>query len=165
MSAQPRLLDDASLALIRSSHAAKAIAVADGQPRATLTYAYSCQVDVASARVVAVIGRSQSDPVLAAIRAGGKVALVVSDIETFQSLQVKGDGARIIDLDAGERERLVAHCQAFAAFAETIGYDPAVIAAHMGCRADDAIGIEFTLRQAFIQTPGPSAGQPLAKPS
>ena len=164
MHSEPPVLDDASIALIQSSHAAKVLAVADRHRRATATYAYTCRVDAASGRVLAAIERGQAAPVLAALETGGRVTLVACDIETFRSLQVKGDGARVVALGPAEREDVAAHCREFARFSAEVGYDPAVTLAHMGCRADDAVCIEFTLRQGFVQTPGPTAGQPLPPP-
>lgn len=155
------MLDEASVALIESSHAAKLIAVASQSRRATLVHAYACRVDPDRRRVTVTLDRSQAAPLLEPLAAGNRVALVACHIETFQSLQLKGDDARLVDATDAERQAAVAHGEEFARFGATLGHGEAMMKAHMSCRAGEVVSLVFTVRQAFVQTPGPSAGQPL----
>lgn len=154
-------LDRVSISLIESGCAAKIIAAADQGLRPTLVHAYACRVEVDGGRVFAILARSQSRPVLERLATSRRIALVVCHIETYQTVQIKGDDANVYEPTAEERLSAAAYCAEFVRFASSLGYPAPVMAAHMACSPDDAIGVQFTVNRAFIQTPGPSAGQPL----
>ena len=158
----PPLIDDASVALFESGRAAKLIGAADDNRRGTVVHAYACRVDPDRRRITVTMGRSQAAPVLNALAGNRRITLVACHIQTFKSLQVKGEDARLVETSPADREATVAHCNEFALFARSLGYDEAVMRAHMECAAEDVIVVAFTLGQAFVQTPGPTAGQPLA---
>jgi hypothetical protein len=158
------LLDDASIALVESAHAAKVLAVVAADGRATLVHAHACRFDRARQQVLATVGRSQALPVLDALRATRRVAFVACHIDTFRSLQLKGDDAELVEPTLADCASAAAHGVEFAAFGASLGHDAAVMRAHMQCRADDVVAVAFTVRQAFVQTPGPGAGQPLPSP-
>lgn len=154
-------LDATSISLIESGCAAKIIAAADQSLRPTLAHAYACRVEAHSGRVYAILARSQSRPVLERLAATRRISLVACHIESYQTVQIKGDDARAYEPTAEERDSAAAYCAEFVRFAGTLGYPAPVMAAHMSCAPDDAVGVQFTVSRAFIQTPGPAAGQPL----
>lgn len=156
------VLDDASIALVESSHAAKVIAAPGAALRATLVHAYACRVDPDRRRVTVTLDRSQAGPVFAALAISGRIALVACHIETLQSLQLKGHDACLVDVTDEDRRAAVTHGDEFARFGATLGHGEAMMRAHMACRAGEVAGLVFTVQQAFVQTPGPAAGQPLA---
>lgn len=158
------LLDDASIALVESPHAAKVLAVVAADGRATLVHAHACRFERAGQQVIATVEGAQAVPVLEALQATRRVALVACHIQTFRSLQLKGDDARRVEPTPQDCAAAVDHGVEFAAFGATLGHDPAMMRAHMQCRAADVVAIAFTVRQAFVQTPGPGAGQPLPAP-
>lgn len=157
-------IDEASVALVESGHAAKLFAAVGADLRATLVHAYACSVDSARQRVSVTLDRRQAAPLLAVLPGSGRVTLVACHIQTLESVQVKGDGAQLAEATAAERAAAVAHGETFARFGATLGHREAMMRAHMGCRAPDVVTVRFTIRQAFVQTPGPRAGQPLAPP-
>ncbi|MBL8200664.1 MAG: hypothetical protein JNK40_06805 [Chromatiales bacterium] len=156
------LLDDTSVALVESTHAAKVVAVPGPALRATLVHAYACRVGPDRQRVTVTLDRSQAAPVLVALGTSRRIALVACHIGSLQSLQLKGDDARFVDVTDADRRSAAALGEEFARFGATLGYGEAMMRAHMACRPGEVMALEFTVRQAFIQTPGPSAGQPLA---
>lgn len=162
VTALPPFIDEATAALFESGHAAKLIGVADADRRGTLVHGYACRVDPDRRRIAVTLGRSQAAPVLKALAGTRRITLVACHIRTFKSLQVKGEDARLVETSAADREATVAHCAEFARYAASLGYDAAVMRAHMDCSPEDVVTVAFTLGQAFVQTPGPSAGQPLA---
>jgi hypothetical protein len=160
--ALPPLIDEATAALFESGHAAKLIGVAGVDRRGTLVHGYACRVAPDRRQITVTLGRSQADPVLQALAGTRRITLVACHIQSFKSLQVKGEDARLVDTSPADREATVAHCAEFARFAASLGYDAAVMRAHMDCAPEDVVTVAFTPAQAFVQTPGPSAGQPLA---
>jgi hypothetical protein len=155
-------LDTDSIALVESAHSAKAIAMATAGCRATLTHAYAARVAPDQRRVTVTVDRTQAGPVLAALEQGRRIAMVATDVRSFRSVQLKGDDACLVEPSADDRARAAAHGAEFARIAAEVGFEEQVIRAHMHCCAAEVIAIAFTVSQAFIQTPGPMAGQPLA---
>lgn len=157
----PRPLDASSIELIESGCAAKIIAAADRSLCPSLTHAYACYVEADRAVVRVILARSQSRPLLDRVAANGRVALVVCHIESYQTVQIKGDDARLYEPTPEEQLAGAAYCAEFVRFTATLGYPAPVIGAHMACPPEDAVGLRFTASQAYVQTPGPSAGQPI----
>lgn len=163
MSTTPKLqLDAASVALVESAHAAKLLGASGGGQRGTLTHAYACRVAPDGRQVTVTVARSQSAPLLAALERDRRVALVVCHVQSLTTLQLKGSDARLVEVGPAERAAAVAHGEEFARFGGSVGYDARMLRVHMDCTAEDVLGIAFSLDQAFVQTPGPRAGQPLA---
>jgi len=154
-------LDAASVALVESLHAAKVIATADAGRRGTLVHAYACRFDPARQHVTAILARSQSTALLESLCRDRRVALVVCDIATYQTVQLKGFDAEVLEPTDADRQAAIDYCAGFVNFSITLGFPRAPMTAHMECRTEDAIGVGFTVSQAFVQTPGPTAGQPL----
>jgi len=102
------VIDDATVALVESTHAAKVLAVTGQEGRATLVHAYACTVSADWRRLRATVERSQAAPVLSALAASGQVALVACHIQSLKSLQLKGENACAVKATAAERR---AHLQ------------------------------------------------------
>jgi hypothetical protein len=159
------VLEAQSVSLIESCESAKLIATADAQLRGTLAHAYACSVLADGRCVRATISRSQSAPLLAALRASTRVALVVCHIESYQCLQLKGRDARLVEPSEAIARSASEYCKGFARFSAVLGYPADVMQAHAACAPEDTVAIKFTVDEAFIQTPGPAAGRPLGAPS
>jgi hypothetical protein len=86
------LLDDASVALVESPHAAKVLAVVAADGRATLVHADACQFERTRQLVIAT-DATQAMPAIEALQSTRRDALVACHIQTFRSLQVRGDDA------------------------------------------------------------------------
>ena len=156
------LLDDASVELIESARSAKLVAAADRSLQAGGVHAYACRVAPDRSVITVVLSRSQSATVLDSIAATRRIALVACHIKSYQTVQLKGDDAIILPPTDADRQAVVDYCRGFVEYTTELGYDGAAMRAHMACERDDAIVVRFTGRRAFNQTPGPSAGQPLA---
>jgi hypothetical protein len=155
-------LDDASVALIESSHAAKLLAAADSALVASGVAAFSCRVSVDRRSVEVVVSASQAAPVLANLAATRRVALVACDARSFRTVQLKGEDAVIAPASDADRRDAVRYCEEFAVFAASAGFPLQVTRVHIDCPPDDAVVVRFSVRHGFNQTPGPAAGQPLA---
>lgn len=161
--AAPQLqLDDASVALVESTHAAKLLAAADPALVASGVAAFSCRVSVDRRTVEVVVAASQAAPVLANLAATRRVALVACDARTFRTVQLKGEDAVIVTASDADRREAVRYCDEFAVFADSAGFPLQVTRVHIDCPPEDAVVVRFSVRHGFNQTPGPAAGQPLA---
>jgi hypothetical protein len=65
------------------------------------------------------------------------------------------------ELDAIDREIMAAHGASFIEDIRQIGFRDPFASAMVAAQREEAVGVVFTPREAFVQTPGPSAGQPL----
>ncbi len=102
---------------------------------------------------VATAGQS-----LANLRDNGAVAVVLSQPLTHRTVQLKGRVETIRAAREDEREAVERHAAAFDAEVEAIGLPPAVVRrrSKWPCHA-----VTFVVAEAYEQTPGPRAGQPM----
>lgn len=132
---------------------------ADNLP--SLCRAIGCRVSADRRRVTVFVAGSHARPLLEDIRATGAIAVVISRPSNHRTLQLKGRDARVVlpapdDLDLVERYRA-----AFVAELEPLGYAPPLIRTFLACAPEDVVALTFSPCEAFDQTPGPHAGQPL----
>ncbi len=98
---------------------------------------------------------------LADLRANACIAVVCSEPSSHRTLQLKGRGAQLLPADADDEARALRYLAGFAAEIGQIGF-PARIAEALLAPGGPVWRIEFEIEAAFEQTPGPSAGEPLA---
>jgi len=128
----------------------------------TLARGYGCRVAPDRRSVTVFLALPQSEPLLADLRAGGAIAVVFSRPTTHQTIQLKGTQARVVPLEDGDRALMRAYGQSFSGEVRAIGYRDPFASAIVSLVEEEAVGITFTPTAAFVQTPGPTAGQPLA---
>jgi hypothetical protein len=97
------------------------------------------------------------------LRAGGAVAAVFSLPATHETLQLKGTGAQVIALTSDDYARMRAYRREFRVALCQLGYRDAFADAVVPLVEDEAVGVVFRPVAAFVQTPGPSAGEPLPR--
>jgi len=154
-------LDDASVALIESPHAATLLAAADSMLAPNGAQAFACRVAADRRAVQVVVAASQAEAVLANLAATRRVALVACHIRSYQTVQLKGDDAAIVAASDADRRDASRYCEEFAAYADSLGYPLPVMRAHMQCPPEQVVVVRFSVRHAFNQTPGPAAGEPI----
>ncbi len=145
-------------------HAGLALTVAsrdaDNLPEASRALGVHFTAD--QQRLVVVLSRSQARRLLGNVKANGHVALVCTEPSTHRALQVKGrDG--VVEEQAGpsELQRVAIHREGFLAEVVPLGYPEPLIRTFMACPDDDLAAITFTPVEAYVQTPGLSAGDPV----
>lgn len=104
---------------------------------------------------------SQSGDLVRALRAGGRIAVVLSQPSSHRTIQLKGADAAIARFDPADATLLARQLEGFAADLLKIGFDRPFTRALLDAPHDDIVAATFRVDQAFIQTPGPAAGQPL----
>lgn len=122
-----------------------------------------CRVSADLRRVTVFVSATQAAPVIACIRDNGKVAVVFSEPSTHRTVQLKGTDAEVRALEDGDLQRVADYRDAFIAQLATLGYDEVRIRTLLAMRSADIVGLRFTPTEAFSQTPGPNAGDPLPR--
>jgi len=125
--------------------------------------AIGCRISPDRRQVTVFVSALQARQVLQRIRENGAVAAVFTEPSTHRTVQVKGRDAQEVLLDAGDLALVAANRDAFARALQQLGFAWALGATLLACPSDDIVGIRFTPAEAYSQTPGPRAGEPLAR--
>lgn len=99
---------------------------------------------------------------LAAFFAGSPIAVTFSAPRNHRSIQVKGFSVRPVALDDGDLDEVARQVRAFEGELVFVNYPPRFSAAYTAYRPEEMVAIEFSPRDAFVQTPGPGAGEVLS---
>lgn len=132
---------------------------ADGVP--TLVRATGCRVSPDRRCVTVFVSATQAAPVIQCIRTNGAVAVVFSEPSTHRTIQLKGCDATVADLIEGDLQRIAEYRNAFVGQLAHLGYEETLIRTLFAYPSSDIIAVSFTPAEAFSQTPGPHAGEPL----
>lgn len=124
--------------------------------------ALGCHLTADQRRLRVLLSRPQTEGLLADFRANGAIALVCTEPSTHRSLQVKGRDAVVEEaLDRADGLRAQAHRESFLAEVVPLGYPEALIRTFLACADEDLAAVTFTPTEAYDQTPGLHAGDPL----
>ena len=123
--------------------------------------AVGCRVSPDRLSVTLLFSSPRADELFAAIRSGGKIAAVFSEPPTHRTLQLKGTDAKITSIQDGDSKINERYVQAFVAYVCPFGYSEELVQTLVACKHEDLAAVTFTVWQAFLQTPGPRAGEPL----
>lgn len=116
--------------------------------------------DARGRRLTVYLPVTTSATSLANLRDNGAIAVVLSQPLTHRTVQLKGRAEEIRPAREDEREAVLAFAAAFDAEVETIGLPPEVVRrrTRWPCHA-----VTFLVSEAWEQTPGPRAGEPLVR--
>jgi hypothetical protein len=136
----------------------------DASLRPHLMRAVGCRLSADWRRATLLVPQGSSGEVLNDLRDNGHIAVVFSEPSSNRTLQLKGHDATVTQCgpdDAALAERYV---QGFVAEIGKLGF--AADVAHTILSQDDTLlAVHFTIAEAFEQTPGPAAGEPLTRPA
>lgn len=125
--------------------------------------AIGCRIFPDRRHITVFVPSLQAGPVLQRIRENGAVAAVFTEPSTHRTVQVKGRDAQEVPLEAGDLALVAAYRKAFAQTLKQLGFPEAMGATLLACPSSDIVGIRFAPGEAYSQTPGPKAGEPLAR--
>jgi hypothetical protein len=108
-----------------------------------------------------VLRESSNLRLLDALRDGARLAVTFTQPTTHRSIQLKAPGARLVAANASDAPAAIVQTAAFRRELMEIGYDDTFAAGYCGFETHDLVTITFRPEQAFVQTPGPSAGSAL----
>jgi hypothetical protein len=136
-----------------------AAATADGLPIAGR--AKACRI-MPSGTMRIFLPAPANTLLLAAIGQGSPVAVTFSAPRNHRSIQVKSRAVRRVELEEGDLDRVERQVRIFDDELVFVHYTPRFSAAYTAYRPEEIVAIELSPADAFVQTPGPGAGEQLA---
>jgi hypothetical protein len=132
----------------------------NGGPSPVIGRGVACRV-TAGGPMRVVMRNSSNAALQKALGGGARLAVTFTQPTTHCSLQLKSPSARIVPADALDVPAAHAQDAKFRQELMAVGYSACFAAAYCGFEPHDLLTITFTPEQAFLQTPGPSAGSAL----
>jgi hypothetical protein len=120
-----------------------------------------CRVSADRRSVTLFIQAASAVELLEEIRKSRQIAVVFNKPRTSQAIQIKGADATVIPFQKSDVKLLEEHCEAFVAEVSALGYTEDLIRSYLWFDPEDICAVRFTPQEAFVQTPGPRAGEPL----
>ncbi|HEX7646842.1 MAG TPA: hypothetical protein VF450_05485 [Noviherbaspirillum sp.] len=152
---------DASVAEFLQQGISVVVAARDRNNVPTVARGTGCRVSADRRRVSIFISATQGEHVLKCIRDNGEIAVVFSMPSTHRTVQVKGKDAVVGGLEDGDLQRISDYRDGFARDVSLIGFDELLIQTLLFYPSADIVSLNFTPSEAYSQTPGPRAGEPL----
>lgn len=122
-----------------------------------------CRVSPDRRQVTVFMRKSQCRELLEDFADNGAIAFVGSEPSNHRTVQLKGSDARQSPLQPDDEPMVAIQCATFGAGLVRLGYDPDLGLSLLGGECGDIVAVTFTPASAFLQTPGPGAGDPLVR--
>lgn len=135
-----------------------AASTADGLPIAGV--ARACRI-TPGGRMRILLSARANMALLGALARGSAFAATFSAPRNHRSIQIKALSARQVDPTVGELDEVERQVRTFTSELVFVSYTPRFAGAYTGYSLDDIVAIEFSPHEAFVQTPGPGAGEHL----
>jgi len=161
VSATP-LVDDA-LARFLAQPVSITVGSCDAARVPSLARGLGCRVAPDRCSITVLLAVAYSHALLRDLRAGGALAVVLSWPPTHETLQLKGAGAQVVPLMPDDHRCMRVYRRGFGDVLRRLGYRDAFADAILPPVENEAVGVVFAPIEAFVQTPGPSGGQPLSR--
>jgi len=152
---------DAARAVFITHRVSMGVASCSAERVPSLARALGCRVSADRRQVTVFVSVPRAAAVLRDLSAGGAIAVVFSLPRTHETLQLKGARASIVPLDDSDRARMAAYVESFMEEIRHVGYKDSFTHALVSGLDDECVGVMFEPTAAFVQTPGPNAGQRL----
>jgi hypothetical protein len=120
-----------------------------------------CRVSSDRRTITVLLARPGAQEFLDEILATGQIAVVFSLPSTHQTIQLKGEDATVGLPQKRDVQIAEKYQDAFVANLVPFGYEEAMIRAFLSFDRENLSAVSFTPSKAFLQTPGPRAGEPL----
>jgi hypothetical protein len=136
----------------------------DAGLRPHLLRAVGCRLSADRRRATLLVPEAGAGEVLNDLRENGRIAVVFSQPTSNRTLQLKGGDATIGPCGPDDAALADRYVQGFVEEIGRLGFD-ARLAHTILSRGEALVAVHFTIDEAFEQTPGPSAGAPVAPPA
>ena len=136
------------------------LASSEGVGRPVVGRGLACRIDD-DGRMRIVLRRSSNRTLLQALEGGGRIAATFTQPTTHRSIQVKARGAAVAEPGIADGPAAVSQTLAFRRELVDVGYPDMFAAPYVAFEPHELVALDFLPEQAFVQTPGPSAGSPL----
>jgi hypothetical protein len=155
---------DAELAAFVQGGVGIVVASRDDRLLASIARGVGCRIDRGGQRVTVFVVRSENEALLADVRRHRLVAVVFSQPSSHRTVQLKGSDACERAPEAEDFAAMNAYAAALDAELSGIGFGNGYARALIAHAPGDVVGVCFTVSDGYLQTPGPRAGERLAKP-
>jgi hypothetical protein len=159
---EPDPLIDEELAAFLQSGVSVHAASRDAGNVPDMVRCLACRVAADRRRVTVFLLASQCGAMLGDFAANGAIAFVASQPSTHRTVQLKATDAVVGTPQPGDEELVARQHAGFEADLVKLGYAPALPRTLVANDWPDVVAVTFTPTAAFVQTPGPGAGAPLA---
>jgi hypothetical protein len=139
------------------------VGASDAELVPSVMRAVGSQVRTDGEHVTVYLNRSQSKQLLRNVATTDRLAVVFSEPSTHRTVQLKARGVRVREASDADVPALQAYLASMTVELGKIGIGPTLVAAMLAYRLEDVVALEFSPEEAFDQTPGPRAGQPIAR--
>lgn len=130
---------------------------------ATAVYCLGCRTDLAAGTVSLLVDRARAKATIDNLCEHPSAALVVCRPTTLRTLQLKGTDARVEPAAPEDGQRAAAYVEMLVAELAQVGDPEEWTRAAFDFAAADIVAVTFTPAHVYVQTPGPSAGEPIAR--
>jgi hypothetical protein len=127
----------------------------------TMARAVGCRVSPNRQKITLFLQTLQAESLIAGVRSTGAIAAVFTQPSTHTSLQLKGTEAQLGSVKPSDLAVVKRSTEGFVADVVPLGYSEDLMRAIVWSDPKDLVSLTFTPVSAFIQTPGPRAGEPL----
>lgn len=141
------------------------VASRDERLRPSVMRAMGSAVDAHGGSVTVYLARRQAGQLLRDIEATGRIAVIFSEPPTHVTVQLKATAVATRAATEADRPALERYLASMEREIGRVGHAPALTRAMLAWRLDDLVAVTFVPEQAFEQTPGPKAGQLMARAS
>lgn len=152
---------DADTAAFIQTGVSISVASANAERLASMARGMGCKLVDGGHRVGVFVQRSQSLELLANIASSGRVACVFSLPSDNRTVQLKGLDAQWTPFDPADLPVVRRHIRTFTEQVVPLGTPEAIVDQLLHDRPADLVTVTFTPSAAFLQTPGPKAGESL----
>ncbi|RJG06120.1 hypothetical protein D3870_08985 [Noviherbaspirillum cavernae] len=156
-----RSVIDAEHAAFMESGVSISVAACNPDRLPSQVRATGCRVAADRTRVTVFVSATQASALLADVRSNGVIAVVFSKPTTHRTVQIKGTDAQVTGLIDGDLQCVDRYRIDFATEVAPLGFGGPLIRTLLACPAADIVALRFTPSEAYSQTPGPRAGEPL----
>ena len=118
-------------------------------------------VDLGTPKLRVFVSAAQAPDLIDDVKTSKMISVTFSVPSTHQSLQFKGNDAKVSTVADREHDLIDAYVQTFASSIGSLGFTEEFTRAFFASPRDE-VAIEFTPTEGFEQTPGPAAGTRLA---
>jgi hypothetical protein len=120
-----------------------------------------CVVDAArSGEVRVLVDRGRNEGLIAALAGGSAVAATFANL-AHRSLQLKASRCALRTPEPGDLSALSVQAARYRDWLALVGFGDEYCAMFANYEPGNVVAVAFRPEQAFIQTPGPTAGEPV----
>lgn len=157
----PISLDTEQVRWILYGGATMTIASRSAAMRPSIGQVLGCRVEAGSSRLTAFLLASRNRAVIADMRAGREVAVVLTRSSTTRSLQIKASCAAEVPMTDADRDRVKDYVEMVVREWAQDGVPAAFTRTLLVSGPGPILAFEIEMAAAFDQTPGPRAGESL----